>query len=154
MEQKIMLNKRDENKSVKMKSKTRQIEINNISMAFVKEKKALRMPRTKKYIKLMKDVDQLSDKDKDIIEMVQAMPVNNQLLGILSECCITGCIIHAIDKYGNVIEHFKNLSEMPLDLQKGYEVFIQHKGCSSVEVYTFSFCVIYSDGTVKIIERG
>jgi hypothetical protein len=117
------------------------------------EKKLLRTPRTRKYVKMMQEVDKLSDNDKEIIETVQSLPVNNKLLGILSACNIEGCIIHAIDKWGNILQHFRDIAEMPPDLQQGYEVFLQYPDCTSVEVYTYSFCVIYGDGTVKFIDR-
>ena len=87
------------------------------------------------------------------MDMVQSMPVNNKLLGILSACGIEGCIIHAIDKWGNILAHFRSLDEMNPDLQAGYGIFKQHAGCTSVEVYTHTFCIIYDDGTVKVIER-
>jgi hypothetical protein len=117
------------------------------------EKKLLRTPRTRKYMEMLQEVDELSDNDKKIMETVQSLPVNNKLLGILSTCNIEGCIIHAIDKWGNILQHFRDISEMSPDLKQGYEVFLQYPDCASVEVYTYSFCVIYGDGTVKFIER-
>ena len=153
MEQKLMQKKQTNSSIAKTVDKVRQLEQNPIANAFAQEKKKLRVPRTKKYIKLMQGVDQLSKQDKEIMEMVQSMPVNNKLLGILSECGITGCIIHAIDKWGNIIAHFRSLEEMSSDLQAGYEVFLKYPGCTSVEVYTHTFCIIYNDGSVKFIER-
>lgn len=117
------------------------------------EKKKMRMPRSKKYIRLIQQVDALSDKDKEIMDMVQSMPVNNKMIGILSECGIKGCIIHAIDKWGNILAHYKDIGEMSSDLQDGYHVYQEHRGCTSVEIYTHTFCVIYDNGTVKFIER-
>ena len=117
------------------------------------EKKLLRTPRTKKYAQLLKKIDTPDEKDNQIMELVKSMPVNNKLLGILSECKIQGCIIHAIDKHGNILAHFNSLNEMSADLQEGYRIFKQHPGCMSVEVYTSSFCIVYDDGTVKFIER-
>lgn len=134
-------------------TKMKQLEQIGVFSELAQEKKKLRMPRTRKYIKLMSEIDHLSEKDKEIIEMVQSMPVNNKLLGILSECGIEGCIIHAIDKWGNILAHFQSEREMPADLQAGYQIFNQYPGCTSVEVYTYTFCVIYDDGTVKFIER-
>lgn len=118
-----------------------------------REKKLLRSPRTKKYAQLIKKIDTPDEKDTQMIELVKSMPVNNKLLGILSECNITGCIIHAIDKHGNILAHFRSLHEMSVDLQEGYRIFQQHPGCISVEVYTSSFCIVYDNGTVKFIER-
>ena len=118
------------------------------------EKKRMRMPRSKKYVKFMKQIDTLSENDKEIMDMVQSMPVNNKMLGILSECGIKGCIIHAIDKWGNILAHYKDIGEMSSDLQEGYHVYQEQRGCTSVEVYTHTICVIYDDGTVKFIERS
>ena len=131
----------------------KQLEQTGVSSELQQEKKTLRMPRTRKYIKMMEEIDRLSEEDKEIMEMIQSMPVNNKLLGILSSCGIEGCIIHAIDKWGNILAHFRSESEMSADLQAGYQVFTAHPGCISVEVYTYTFCVIYDDGTVKFIER-
>lgn len=118
-----------------------------------KERKLIRTPRSKKYLKVMKQIDQLTEQDEEIIEMVKSMPVNNKLLGILSSCQIEGCIIHAIDKFGNILEHYRSVEEMPEELRDGYQVYLEHKDCTSVEVYTNNICVIYSDGIVKLVER-
>ena len=118
------------------------------------ERKKMRIPRSRKYIKAIKEADSLSENDKQIIEAVQSLPVNNQLIGILAKCTISGCIIHAINKWGVILQHFKDVEEMDLDLQQGYEIFLQYPDCSSVEIYTQTFCVIYEDGTVKMIERN
>ncbi len=117
-----------------------------------KEKKLMRRPRTTKYVKLMSQIDKLSKQDEEIIEMVKSMPVNNKLLGILSSCQIEGCIIHAIDKFGNILEHYHSVEEMPEALRSGYRVYLEHKDCASIEVYTNNICVIYSDGGVKFVE--
>ena len=119
----------------------------------VADKKLLKMPRTNAYIHAMQNMDAPSETDKKIMNDLQTKTVNNKLLGILAECGIPGCIIHAIDKWGNIINHFQSLEEMDSDLREGYHVFTQHPGCVSVEVYTFTFCVLYDDGTVKFIER-
>lgn len=48
---------------------------------------------------------------------------------ILSGCKIPGCIIHAIDKEGNILEHYQTEDDIPEALQEGYQVYLQHKGC-------------------------
>ena len=118
------------------------------------ERKKMRIPRSRKYIKALEAADRLSENDKEIIEAVQNLPVNNKLIGILANCTIQGCIIHAINKWGVILQHFKSIDEMDLDLRQGYEIFLQYPNCSSVEVYTQTFCVVYEDGTVKMIERN
>lgn len=119
-----------------------------------KEKKLMRTPRSKSYIRLMQQADQLTKQDEEIIEMVKALPVNNKLLGILAPCQIKGCIIHAIDKFGNILQHYRSVEEIPEELQEGYPVYLANKDCTSVEVYTNNFCVIHSDGIVKFVERS
>lgn len=118
-----------------------------------RERKQLRMPRPKKYIRLMGQVDKLSEHDKEIVEAVKSMPVNNKLLGILSECGLGGHIIHAIDKFGDIIAHYRSEDELSDDLRDGYRQFLAHPGCTSVEVYTHTICIIYNDGGVKFIDR-
>ena len=127
----------------------------NVEMTdLTKERKLIRTPRSKKYVKIMKQIDQLTKQDEEIIEMVKSMPVNNKLLGILSACQIEGCIIHAIDKFGNILEHYRSIEEMPEELREGYQVFLEHTNCASIEVYTNNICVIYSDGIVKFVDRS
>lgn len=118
-----------------------------------KEKKLIRKPRSKKYVKIMQEIDQLSKQDEEIIEMIKSMPVNNKLHGILSTCQIEGCIIHAIDKFGNILEHYRSVDEMPEELRDGYAVYLDHQDCASIEVYTNNICVIYKDGIVKFVDR-
>jgi len=148
-----LIQRQEAQKAPETAVKMKQLEQAGVSSDLAQEKKKLRMPRTRKYIKLMKEIDHLNEQDKEIIDMVQSMPVNNKLLGILSECGIQGCIIHAIDKWGNILAHFRSESEMSAELQAGYQIYKQYPGCTSVEVYTNTFCVIYDDGTVKFIER-
>lgn len=118
-----------------------------------KEKKLIRRPRSKSYIKIMKEIDQLTKQDEEIMEMVKSMPVNNKLHGILSQCQIEGCIIHAIDKFGNILEHYRSVEEMPEELRDGYAVYLQNQDCASIEVYTNNICVISKDGMVKFVDR-
>lgn len=118
-----------------------------------KKFKLMRFPRTNKYINAIKEADTLSENDKQIMEAIQSLPVNNELIGILAPCFIEGCIIHVIDRNGRILEHYQEVSQMEKDIQQGYEIYLQHEGCTSVEVYTQNICVIYDDGIVKFIER-
>lgn len=117
------------------------------------EKKMMRMPRSNKYEKAIKAAVFKTEMSEEVKSAIDMMPLNNKLLGILSECGITGCIIHAIDKWGNILAHYKDVNEMPKDLQEGYQLFLEHRDCISVEIYTNTFCIIYCGGTVKIIDR-
>ena len=117
------------------------------------EMKKMRAPRSRKYIRAIKQTIPLNETGPEMKEAVETLPVTNLLLGILTECGIPGCIIHAVDKWGNIIQHYRSLEEMPPELREGYEVWQNHKGCTCIEVYTCTICVIYDDGSVKFIER-
>lgn len=118
------------------------------------EMKKMRTPRSKKYIRAIQQTIPLNETSQEMKEAVESLPVTNLLLGILAECGIPGCIIHAVDKWGNIIKHYHSLDEMSPDLQEGYEVWQNHKGCTCIEVYTCTICIIYNDGSVKFIERS
>lgn len=118
------------------------------------EMKKMRVPRSRKYIRAIEQTIPLNETDQEMKEAVETLPVTNLLLGILTECGIPGCIIHAVDKWGNIIQHFRSPEEMSPDLREGYEVWLNHKGCTCVEVYTCTVCVVYDDGSVKFVERS
>lgn len=127
--------------------------LHSVNRTGTERKKELRVPRTRRYINAMKQVDQLSEADEQIMDEVQALPVNNELQGILATCYIEGCIIHAIDRWGNILQHYISMDEMPVELQEGYEVYEQFPTCMAVEVYSNTICVVADDGSVKCIER-
>ena len=153
MEQGQIKNKVQQEKKKTIGATVAPLEQNTELTDATKERKLIRTPRSKKYVKAMKQIDQLTKQDEEIMEMVKSMPVNNKLLGILSSCQIEGCIIHAIDKFGNILEHYHSVEEMPEELQDGYQVYLEHQDCASIEVYTNNICIIYSDGIVKFAER-
>ena len=117
------------------------------------ELKKMRLPRTRKYLNEVGLIDELTDNDCKIIESIQNLPENNKLLGVLAECKLSGYVIHAIDKCGNVIEHYHLIEELPKDLQCGYSFLKENKDCLSVEIYTNTICIIFDDGCVEVIER-
>lgn len=117
-----------------------------------KDKRKVMEPRSGVYMQAMSTVD--DEKEELIEKVVKKMPLNNKLLGILSGCKIPGCIIHAIDKEGNILEHYQTENDIPDALQEGYQVYLQHAGCFSVEVYTMYYCVVYENGSVKFYERN
>lgn len=93
----------------------------------------LAQPRNFMYIDAIQKGDTLSDIDKQIIETQQEKlqkeinesknkvaenstenskskekeSENDQLIAILTTCYLPGCIVHTIDKYGNIIRHFR-----------------------------------------------
>ena len=92
------------------------------------EKKKLRVPRSRTFINALKKADDIQAGEGEDIALVRSMPLNNKLLGILAGCRIPGCVIHAIDKDGNIIEHYRSVEEIPDDLKEGYQVFLQNAG--------------------------
>lgn len=118
------------------------------------EMKKMRAPRSRKYIKAINQAATLTETGEEMKTAVESLPVTNKLLGILSKCFISGCIIHAIDKEGNILQHYRTPEEIPPELQEGYAVWQENQDCVSVEVYTFTICIIYDDGTVKFAERN
>lgn len=116
------------------------------------DRRKIMQPRSKAYIYAMSTVD--DEKDEKVEKIVKKMPLNNKLIGILSGCKIPGCIIHAIDKEGNILEHYQTENDIPEDLQEGYQVYLQNQGCFSVEVYTLYYCIVYENGNVKFLERN
>lgn len=116
------------------------------------DKRKLMEERSKNYIYIMSDVD--DEKDEVVEKIVKQMPLRNKLIGILAECKIPGCIIHAVDKEGNILEHYQTEDDIPEELLEGYQVYLENKGCMTVEVYTLYFCVVNPNGTVKFIERN
>ncbi len=71
-----------------------------------------------------------------------------QLVGVLSKCYISGCDVHAIDQYGNIIEHYKKTEGLPTPLDKGRELFHKNPNCKCVEVYTGFAMIVDEDSTV------
>ncbi len=116
------------------------------------DKRKIMVPRSKAYIHAMLTADE--DQAGNVEKIVKKLPLNNKLLGILSVCKIPGCIVHQIDKEGTILEHYESENDIPDALQEGYQVFLQHPGRFSVEVYTMYYCVVYENGSVKFYERN
>ncbi len=160
--------------------------------------KILRQPRSKKYMKAMKDIDIPSLTDIEIIERMKKRyenqgvelevneikqedikefakrcleEVKNEiqkekeeeehrlreaeehiLLMTLSLCAIQGCMIHAIDKYGNIIEHYRSIDGLPKQADLGYQLLI-NKRAACVEVYKRRLVLIGQGGEVLEVRR-
>lgn len=55
----------------------------------------MRAPRSRKYIKAINQAVTLTETGEEMKTAVESLPVTNKLLGILAECGLPGCIIHA-----------------------------------------------------------
>ena len=117
------------------------------------EMRLLRRPRSRRYVKAVKANVSNFKSDNELKNEIEKIPVRNKLLGILSPCGIPGCIIHSVDKFGDIIAHYKTEEDISAELREGYHVWMKYPGCIDVEVYTHSFCIISNDGNVKLIER-
>ena len=120
-----------------------------------KDRKELKFPRTRKYIKVIEKTKDLvsTEQETEVKEQVQEAPLHNKMLGILSECGITGCIIHSIDKYGNIIEHYRAVNEIPEEIREGYLKWDQFPDRIMVEIYTHTLCFVFDDGSVECVDR-
>ena len=127
------------------------IQVKKASQLSVDRRKAT-APRSKIYIYTMSDID--DEKDEVVKKIVNTMPLRNKLIGILAKCNIPDHIIHAVDKEGNILEHYATEDDIPAELLEGYQVYLQNRDCLTVEVYTLYFCIVYENGTVKFIERN
>ena len=141
-------NNSESSSSVKEESRIKPVVASEAAM----DKRKIMVPRSKAYIHAMLTADE--DRAGNVEKIVKKLPLNNKLLGILSVCKIPGCIVHQIDKEGTILEHYESETDIPDALQEGYQVFLQHPGRFSVEVYTMYYCVVYENGSVKFYERN
>lgn len=82
------------------------------------------------------------DKAKD------AEPI--KLLAVISKCYISGCDIHAIDRKGNIIEHYNKSKTLPKEWEYGRRMYHKAGGsCSCVEIYSNCCRMIQNDGSVE-----
>lgn len=80
--------------------------------------------------------------------------LDEELIAVLSKCYISGCDCHAIDQYGNILEHYETKKELPDNLERGRKVFRDRAGkCQCVEVYNTCCRVISSSGDVEVIKN-
>ena len=76
------------------------------------------------------------------------------LEGVISQCYIDGCDVHAIDKRGNILEHFNKHKSMPDNLAPGRIMYNRYKDrCSCIEVYNNCCRVIMRNGSVEKIMK-
>lgn len=84
---------------------------------------------------------------------VKTLPEPEILIGVISKCYITGCDIHAIDKHGNILEHFEISKHMPKDLAIGRILYKKNPNCHSIEIYSNCCRIIGSDGSVTRVDK-
>lgn len=85
------------------------------------------------------------------LEQLKALEEPQELVGVVCQCYINGCDIHAINDQGYILEHFAAHRPMPENLANGRIVYHKYKPCSCVEVYTNCCRVVMQDGSVETI---
>lgn len=100
----------------------------------------------------MSKEDLIEELKLSIQEELEKMEIKNtpeKLVGILSECFISGCVVHAIDKTGAICAHYNQIN-IPEKIKPGYDLYQKIGGnCACIEVYTNCCRVINNDGSVK-----
>lgn len=72
-----------------------------------------------------------------------------KMLAVISKCYISGCDIHAIDKRGYILEHYKSGSKLPEEWEYARKMYHEVKGnCSCIEIYSNCCRLIKNDGSV------
>ena len=72
---------------------------------------------------------------------------------VICKCYIDGCDVHAIDGYGNIIEHYRKSTHSDEYVERGRKAYYSHSGCSCVEIYADCCRVVMSDGSVEKIDN-
>lgn len=125
--------------------------------------KMLRRPRSKKYMKALKNIDLLSAGDEMIIEQLKREagidPMEEMTFQpediekfkkkisetledernppfTLAPCSIVGCVAHAIDSKGDVLQHYTELEVRAMGEahKRAYELISEYENWSYVEV--------------------
>jgi hypothetical protein len=80
------------------------------------------------------------------------VPVPPRPQAVICKCYIDGCDVHAIDGFGNILEHYRKGAPLDDRLTRGREIYYLNPFCSFVEVYPESCRVVNEDGSVKTID--
>jgi hypothetical protein len=118
------------------------------------ERKRMRFPRSRSYVKAIKDAAMLTGKVEGVHDAIVKESLSNKLEGLLGQCFIEGCIAHIFDCEGNILEHYRSTEQMTVAEKQAYDIYSKIRNCVAVEIYTNEFCVVMDDGVVKIEERN
>jgi hypothetical protein len=129
--------------------------------AVMKLDRLLRKPRSKKYIEMMRTLDagghvHNRQQTEEIINAIrQEFPeveISGVLLGIVSKCYLgENYEVHSIDATGNIIEHYRQGSQMPGGMEKARSIAIRG-GYEFIEVYVDCCRAVSSNGAVSVIK--
>ena len=81
------------------------------------------------------------------------VPVPPRPDAVIAKCYIDGCDVHAIDGFGNILEHYRKGSHPGDDIARGRKVYYSNPGCSCVEIYPDCCRVVMFDGEVKKLDN-
>lgn len=119
----------------------------------VPTRKELRMPRTAMYINAIRNADKVSEQNMKMIEAVKKLPMSDELLVIVGRCYLDGCKYHTVNNQGQIVEHYENLVGADINVRQGYDTLVSDDECEFVEVYMDEMCMIYDDGSTKVVKR-
>lgn len=94
--------------------------------------------------------EEMEEREKKL-EQLEVKP--EELEAVISRCYIHGCDVHAIDRSGHILEHFKTREKLPGNLEKGRELYHKNKKCNCVEVYSNCCRIIQPDGSVVTVNN-
>lgn len=95
--------------------------------------------------------EEMEERERKLESLPELEVKPDKLEGIISQCYIDGCDVHAIDKNGYILEHFRCGSKLPGNLQKGRDLYHKNKGCNCIEVYSNCCRIINWDGSVTTV---
>ena len=127
----------------------------------VELERALRMPRSKKYLEHIKNLDigtHHCDKTslqelKNNIQKELPEAAMGLLIGIVSKCYLGAPYeVHTLDFWGQIIEHYKVGESMKSDLERA-RTLAKHHSYKCIEVYSDRMVAIADDGLASIINK-
>ncbi|WP_436661170.1 hypothetical protein [Acinetobacter sp. P1(2025)] len=127
----------------------------------VELERALRMPRSKKYLEYIKILDtgtHHSNKTslqelKENIQKELPEAAMGLLIGIVSKCYLGAPYeVHTLDFFGQIIEHYKVGESMKSELERA-RTLAKHHNYMCIEVYSDRMVAISDDGTAAIINK-
>ena len=113
----------------------------------------------------VEEMQEMVDSVEEMIQMItdafhnefSEMEINldDEMIAVLSKCYIEGCDCHAIDQYGNILDHYREDEHLSEALERGRKIFREHSGeCQCVEVYKTCCRIVSRSGDVEVIKNN
>lgn len=74
----------------------------------------------------------------------------DKLVAIIAACYVEGCDVHAIDRKGNIIEHYNRTKQLPESFGPVRMAYKKHEHCKCIEIYSNCFRIIDENGCVTV----